>query len=131
MKNNRGWFDPANAGVVKDGNSRGGKTTGVNNKGTRLGNGIQTGVIDKNGKRSLSDTKIVEEVISTVDLDILEDIVMMSSVDRFRELLNDRGIKFGQQRWYDKDDVPGVRSLLSDDIAISNEVLRLEQSNKF
>ena len=80
--------------------------------------------------RSLSDTEIVEEVISTVELDILEDIVMKSSLPKFRELLKDRGIKFGN-RWYDKDDVPGVRSLLSVDIAISKEVLRLEQSNKF
>ena len=84
-------------------------------------------MIDKNGKRTLTDTKIVEEVISTVDLDILEDIVMKSSVDRFSELLNDRDIKFNVERWYDKGDVPGVRSLLSDDIAISKEVLRLEQ----
>ena len=201
VKNTKGWFDPANAGVVKDGNSRG----GAQNKGKRLGDGFGSGVIDKNGKRSLTDTKIVEEVISTVDLDILEDIVMKSSVDRFSELLNDRdikfnverwydkgdvpgvrsllvtainydgrlmrgrlsdteiveevistvdldilediernsrvakfirllkdrGIRFGRYRWYDKDDVPGVRSLLSDDIAISKEVLRLEQSNKF
>ena len=57
--------------------------------------------------RSLSDTKIVEEVISTVDLDILEDIVMKSRVTKFTRLLNDRGIKFSQERWYDKDDVPG------------------------
>ena len=127
VKNNRGWFDPANAAAVKDGNSRG----GAQNKGKRLGDGFRSGVIDKNGKRSLTDTKIVEEVISTVDLDILEDIERNSRVAKFIRLLKDRGIRFGRYRWYDKDDVPGVRSLLSDDIAISKEVLRLEQSNKF
>ena len=127
VKNKKGWFDPANAGVVKDGNSRG----GAQNKGKRLGDGFRSGVIDKNGKRSLTDTKIVEEVISTVDLDILEDIERNSRVAKFIRLLKDRGIRFGRYRWYDKDDVPGVRSLLSDDIAISKEVLRLEQSNKF
>ena len=150
VKNKTGWFNPANAGVMKDGASRGGKTAGDNNvknnkgwfdpanagggaqnKGKRLGDGIQSGVIDKNGKRSLSDTEIVKEVIGTVDLDILEDIVSNSKLAMFIRLLNDRGIKFGRHRWYDKDDVPGVRSLLSDDIAISKEVLRLEQSNKF